>query len=166
MGSALRVVKAVENRGTRYALLDTGEAVIERHIRTIDQVAHDYVSVAETLISTPYLWAGSTAFGLDCSGLVKLAMFMTGKFVLRDSDMQAGTIGTVIDPGKDYENVSRGDLIFWRGHVAICQGTNQDGTQMIVHANGHTMDVFSEPLLQAIERIAYLYEEPIAVKRP
>ncbi len=166
MGSGLHVVGQEVTRGTKYAILDTGEAVIESHIVPVGETVTDYVSVAEHLILTPYLWAGTTAFGIDCSGLVKLAMFMVGKHVLRDSDMQAATIGGAFDPGSDYSQVERGDLIFWRGHVGICQGAAEDGTQMLIHANGHTMNVASEPLIPAIDRIAYLYESPTAVRRP
>ncbi|MGI9351708.1 MAG: NlpC/P60 family protein [Rhizobiaceae bacterium] len=165
MGSALRVVGETDNRGTHYVLLETGEAVIASHIRPIGQNDEDFVSVAGCLIHTPYLWAGTTAFGLDCSGLVKLSLFMCGKNVLRDSDMQAATIGEEVDAGANYENVERGDFVFWRGHVGICEGPDQHGIQMFLHANGHTMSVTREPLAGAIERIAYLYENPIGVRR-
>lgn len=165
MGSALRVVDRATNRGTDYAILETGEAVIASHIRPVGKHDDDFVSVAETMMFTPYLWAGTTAFGLDCSGFVKLAKFMCGDRVLRDSDMQAATIGEEIDPGGDYRNVQRGDLIFWRGHVGICQGLDEAGQQLLLHANGHTMNVTSEPLLAAIDRIAYLYEKPLGVRR-
>jgi len=161
MGSGLRIIGEIEKRGTNYALLETGEAVIAKHIRPITQYDTDYVTVAESLMATPYLWAGTSAFGIDCSGLVKLAMFMCGQNVLRDSDMQAATMGDEIDPGANYENIKRGDLVFWRGHVGIAQGGG-----MLIHANGHSMNVKSEPLLEAVERIAYLYENPIGVRRP
>ena len=160
MGTGLVVVGEETRRGTDYKILETGEAVIAKHIRPIDQHESDYVAVAETLMRTPYLWAGTTAFGIDCSGLVKLAMFMCGENVLRDSDMQAATIGEEIDAGENFENVQRGDLIFWRGHVGIAQGEG-----LLLHANGNSMDVTSEPLLPAIERIAYLYERPTGVRR-
>ncbi len=160
MGTGLVIIGEETKRGTEYKILETGEAVIASHIRPIGEHDTDYVFVAETLMRTPYLWAGTTAFGIDCSGLVKLAMFMCGQNVLRDSDMQAATIGTEIDAGESFENIKRGDLIFWRGHVGIAQG---DG--LLLHANGNSMDVTSEPLLPAIERIAYLYEKPTGVRR-
>jgi len=160
MGTGLVVIGSKTRRGTDYKILETGEAVIAKHIRPKEAHEKDYVTVAETLIRTPYLWAGTSAFGIDCSGLVKLAMFMCGKNVLRDSDMQAATIGTEIEAGDKFENVKRGDLIFWRGHVGIAQGKG-----LLLHANGNSMDVTSEPLLPAIERIAYLYEKPTGVRR-
>jgi len=166
MGSGLRVTSEAENRGTQYAILETGEAVIARHIRSIEDHDADYVLVAESLMLTPYLWAGASAFGLDCSGFVKLALFMCGHRVLRDSDMQAASIGKPFEAGENFENARRGDLVFWRGHVGICQGSDEAGCQRIIHANGHTMNVHSEPLSEAIERIAYLYEKPIGFRRP
>lgn len=161
MGSAVTVIGSAETRGTQYALLQGGEAIIASHIRPVDEYACDYVAVAESLHNTPYLWAGTSAFGIDCSGLIKLALFMCGKNVLRDSDMQAATLGKEIDTSKNFENLIRGDLIFWRGHVAIVNDKNS-----IIHANGHTMNVAIEPLDEAINRIAYLYEKPIGFRRP
>jgi len=88
---------------------------------------------------------------------------MSGRQVLRDSDMQGATLGEEIEAGPDTERLRRGDLIFWRGHVAVCQG-DVGGVAHIIHASGFTMNVASEPLDEAIERIAYLYERPIGFR--
>jgi len=160
MGSVVKVVDLTQVRGTEYAILMSGEAVISRHICPIDEYQEDYVSVAESLLGTPYLWGGSSAFGLDCSGLVQLSSAMAGNNVLRDSDMLAATFGEPVDPGGKFKNLQRGDLVLWRGHVGIIQG----GGKMI-HANGHTMNTISEPLAEAVDRIAYLYEKPIGFRR-
>lgn len=157
MGSLVQVVGFEERRGTRYALLPSGEAVIAGHLRDAAEQDPDYVAIAERLIHTPYLWGGATAFGIDCSGLVQLSMRMAGKTVLRDSDMQAATIGDPIGS----EQLKRGDLVFWKGHVAIMT----DG-ETIIHANGHTMTVALETLAQAVSRIGYLYGQPTGYRRP
>jgi len=165
MGSLVTVTGEEETRGTWYAILSDGSAVIRRHIAPLNRNEPDYVSVAETLLHAPYLWGGNSGFGLDCSGLVQLAFGMAGKSVLRDSDMQAATIGKPVNVSKDWMDLQRGDLVFWKGHVAIATG-NIDGIPHLLHANGYTMDVTSEPAKQAIDRIAYLYELPIGVRRP
>jgi len=161
LGSSVTVRDFAEARGTRYALLSTGEAMIAGHLRPVGEVASDYVAVAETLLMTPYLWAGATGFGIDCSGLVQLSMRMAGRDVLRDSDMQASTLGEPVEPGEGYSGLRRGDLVFWKGHVAIM---TDDRT--MIHANGHTMLVSREGLVEAIGRIGYLYGGPTGFRRP
>lgn len=157
MGSALAVTDFEERRGTNYALLAGGGAMIASHLTLVDAHAADYVAIAEALVRTPYLWGGASAFGLDCSGLVQLSMLMAGMSALRDSDMQAAGLGSPIDGHR----LKRGDLVFWKGHVAIVAGPN-----MIIHANGHTMDVAYEPLDKAVARIGYLYGQPTGYRRP
>lgn len=161
MGSAVTVTGEAETRGTHYLLLSDGTAMIARHLSPVTDHASDYVSVAETLINTPYLWGGVSGFGIDCSGLVQLAMRLTGRNVLRDTSMQEESLGGPLDPGADFSGLRRGDLVFWKGHVAIM--TN--ATDMI-HANGHTMQVSREGLADAIKRIGYLYGQPTSFRRP
>jgi len=161
LGSRVRIVGAGETRGTKYALLESGEALIASHLAPIGDHAADYVAVAETLLHTPYLWGGTSGFGIDCSGLVQLCMWVAGRTVLRDSDMQQNTLGEITEPDATYSNLKRGDLVFWKGHVAICASPD-----MLIHASGHTMTVTLEPLQDAIKRIAYLYDLPTLIRRP
>lgn len=158
LGSKVNIVDKIETRGTLYAKLDNDRFIISNHIVPIGTIMDDYVSVAESLHRTPYLWGGKSGFGIDCSGLVQLSMMMAGKTVLRDTDMQAETIGEVIDP---IGGLQRGDLVFWKGHVAIMVDS-----KTIIHANGASMDVKIEPLETAIERIARHYARPICYRRP
>lgn len=159
--SRLKIVGEAETRGTAYALLETGEALIAAHLRPASETDADFVAVAELFERTPYLWGGASAFGIDCSGLVQLSMCMAGGAVPRDTDMQARAVGRPLDIGDDLAGLRRGDLVFWKGHVAIMLDA-----EMIIHANGHTMDVAREPLAEAVGRIARLYGRPTGFRRP
>ncbi|MCR6500543.1 NlpC/P60 family protein [Shinella sp. CPCC 101442] len=158
IGSRLTVVGESETRGTRYLTLAGGQSVVAGHCLPVGTAASDdYVAVATRFLETPYLWGGRSGFGLDCSALVQLAMMMAGRSAPRDSDMQAAGLGTPIAR----EELRRGDLVFWKGHVAIME---DDAT--ILHANGHTMSVARENLDAAIERIGWLYDRPTGYRRP
>jgi len=161
MGSTVTVVATAETRGTHYQLLASGEAIVSAHLQPLGETVADYVTVAETFLGTPYLWGGVSGFGIDCSGLVQLSMRMAGKDVLRDSDMQAASIGEPLDPGQDHAGLRRGDLVFWKGHVAI-----MTDAETMIHANGHTMLVSREGLKEAVARIGYLYGGPTGFRRP
>lgn len=161
MGSAVAVAGEAETRGTRYLTLAGGGAMIAAHLKPLGETGGDYVAVAETLVHTPYLWGGASGFGLDCSGLVQLCLRMTGQRAPRDTDMQAASLGAAIEPGENNAALRRGDLVFWKGHVAIVTGPDA-----IIHANGHTMTVACESLSGAIRRIGYLYGMPTGFRRP
>jgi cell wall-associated NlpC family hydrolase len=158
MGSRLTIVGEAETRGTRFLLLSDGGTLVARHLSPIsDPPVPDYVTVAGLFLETPYLWGGKSGFGIDCSGLVQLAMRRAGQRAPRDSDMQASGLGVPVERAE----LRRGDLVFWKGHVAIME----DETTMI-HANGNTMSVARETLEAAIERIGWLYGTPTGYRRP
>lgn len=158
MGSRMTFVAEAETRGTKYLLTEKGEGVIAAHCRPIDEaISDDYVSVALRFLETPYLWGGRSGLGIDCSGLVQMSMAMVGKFAQRDTDMQVKSLGAEITR----EELRRGDLVFWKGHVGI-----MEDAETLLHSNGNTMSVTRENLDAAIKRIGWLYEMPTAYRRP
>ena len=114
-----------------------------RHLRPVGDFLTDPVAVAEGYRGTPYLWGGNSRAGLDCSALVQLAFHCCGVALPGDADL-IETAGRAIAPDK----AMAGDLVFWKGHVAILTGPGR-----IVHANGFTMSVAYEGLAAAVERI-------------
>jgi cell wall-associated NlpC family hydrolase len=118
-------------------LATSGGYVHCRHLRRLDQVTSDPVAVAEALLGVPYRWGGRSGDGVDCSGLVQLALAAAGIAAPRDSDQQR-SLGQPVEPGAP---LARGDLVFFPGHV----GMMADG-ERLVHANAHWMAVTIEPL--------------------
>ncbi len=148
MGSKVTVTGETVTRGLTYAVLRDGSAVVAKHLVPLDAREDDWVAVAEELLGTPYLWGGRSSIGLDCSGLIQLAAQAGGIDIPRDTYMQEAEAGEEIPHG-DLSALLRGDLIFWKGHVAIVTGANS-----LIHANGYTMTVAYEALDHAVERIA------------
>jgi cell wall-associated NlpC family hydrolase len=117
------------------------------HVAPLDHVAGDFVSVAEMFAATPYLWGGKTSLGIDCSGLVQVALNASGIACPRDSDMQEQALGRTLSPAET-QQPRRGDLMFWKGHVAIVRSATT-----LIHANAHHMATAIEPIHEAIARI-------------
>ena len=132
----------------KFMRLANGGFVVARHVAARAKGARDGVEVAERFIGVPYLWGGRTRIGLDCSGLVQIALEAAGLPCPRDSDMQQAALGTTVLIPDDLDGLQRGDLVFWKGHV----GVMVDGA-LLLHANAHHMAVAVEPLGSATERI-------------
>ena len=158
LGNKLVITGTTKTRGSTYSLLENGEAVMSQHLRPANETVEDYVAVAEMLERTPYLWGGKSAFGIDCSGLVQLCLRMAGRSAPRDTDMQAALLGEALPDG---ESLQRGDLVFWKGHVAIMLDKSE-----VIHASGHAMMVVRERLEDAIARIEPFYGRPTGFRRP
>lgn len=146
---------AVAREQDRFAVSPLGFLPI-LHLGPLDRYETDFVAVAERFLGTPYLWGGKTNCGLDCSGLVQVALHACGIRCPRDSDMQEKALGTPVD----IEDVRRGDLVFWNGHVAIVR---DEAT--FVHANAFHMAVAIERIADAIARIAVAGSNITGVKR-
>lgn len=126
------------------------------HLRPIADSFTDPAGVAEMFLGTPYLWGGNSRLGIDCSGLVQAALVASGIACPGDSDQQQ-TVGTDLPEAAPLQ---RGDLLFWKGHVAMVTDANR-----LIHANGHTMSVAYEGIEACIARIQAQEGRPVLARR-
>jgi cell wall-associated NlpC family hydrolase len=144
-----------------FAITADGGHVSVLHLAPVTTLESDFVAVAERFLGTPYLWGGKTSLGLDCSGLVQLALNACGVPCPRDTDMQEQALGSALVRPREPQQLRRGDLVFWKGHVAIVR---DDAT--VVHANASRhMAVALEPTAEALPRIRAIAGDITSVRR-
>jgi cell wall-associated NlpC family hydrolase len=150
---------AVVREDGMFAVTREGWFVPKAHLASLAAHAPDFVAVAERFVGTPYLWGGKSCLGIDCSGLVQVSLHAAGIECPRDSDMQQAQLGRSLDAG-EAKHLKRGDLIFWKGHVAIVRDAD-----MVVHANAFHMATAFEGIQETIARIRASGTEVAAIKR-
>lgn len=153
MGARLAIVA----EHPRFLETADGLFVPRPHLRPLGDRAADPAAVAESFLGTPYLWGGNSRAGIDCSGLVQAALLACGIPCPGDSDMQETCVGT---PLPEAAPLRRGDLLFWKGHVAMAVSPDR-----LIHANGFQMAVGYEGIAEAVARIAAQGEGPVTARR-
>lgn len=142
----------------RHKFFETPHGFIpKKHLRPLGQVFQDPATVVQLFFGVPYLWGGNSTRGVDCSGLVQAAYHACGHICAGDSDMQQDTLG---QPLPDDAPLKRGDLVFWKGHIAM-----MIDAETMIHASAHHMAVVYEGLAQATLRIKAQGDGDITVRR-
>jgi cell wall-associated NlpC family hydrolase len=154
---SLNALVTVEARDDRFVKVAGSGWITEAHLGAIGTGETDYVAVAERFLGAPYQWGGRESLGLDCSALVQLSLAACNRACPRDTDMQRGFFAEIAEGDR-----ARGDLVFWKGHVAVLLDADT-----ILHANAFHMAVAVEPLAEAIARIeAAGVGAPLGYRRP
>lgn len=151
-----------QDRKNGFIGLATGGWVWANHAAGMAEYESDHASVALRFLGTPYLWGGRSSVGLDCSGLVQMALARCGGQAPRDSDVQAASLGEAVMFDGDEAVLVHGDLVFWPGHVGIwLEGGD------LVHANATDMMVARGPFAPIARHILKVTDsDVIAVRRP
>ena len=153
---------SVDHADGPYSRLTGGGWVWSAHLALKDSFETDHAAVALRFLGTPYLWGGRTSLGLDCSGLVQMALARCGKRVLRDSDMQEAASGAPVPFDGDFSVLRHGDQVIWPGHCGFWLDEAR-----FVHANATDMMVSVGPLAEIARHIERVQGDPIrTVRRP
>lgn len=142
----------------------------------LKQDAASIIRTAYTLMGVPYLWAGTSSKGADCSGFVRTVLFMHNIIIPRDASQQA-YVGEHIDIAPRFTNVQPGDLIFF-GRKATAEKKERVvhvgiyiGNQKFIHSQGDVhvsslnsadqeFDEFNlDRLLYAVRILPYINKE-------
>lgn len=151
---------AVVDEADGFVRLHDGGFVFAAHAAPVGEVEADFVAVAERFLGTPYLWGGRTSIGIDCSGLVQLALVTSGVQAPRDSDMIEAALGTALPDPADLGALRRGDLLFWEGHMGVMLDEAR-----LLHATAHHMATVIEPVGDTASRIVDLGRTITSIKR-
>jgi cell wall-associated NlpC family hydrolase len=144
MNSPIRVTARQE----KFVVIEGGGCVWADHIAGLQDFEEDHAAVALRFLGTPYLWGGRSSIGLDCSGLVQMALVRCGKEAPRDSDMQSRQVGEEVPFDGDESALRHGDLVFWDGHVGFWLNGGD-----FVHANATDMIVTRGPFVKTARQI-------------
>jgi hypothetical protein len=124
--------------------------VPSKHIVSLDHRVKDWVAIAEQSLGTPYKWGGRDTIGIDCSALLQLSYQTYGENIPRNTSQQVNLKKKCI---KNTDNLKRGCVVFWKGHVGIMIDKFN-----CIHANAFHMQTKIEPLNQIINRIGKEFE--------
>ena len=104
----------------------------KKDLKKINIMENNFIKIIRLFLGTKYVWGGKTCDGIDCSALLQLFFFYNGKFFPRDTKDQF----KYMKNKKKLKFFKKGDIIFWKGHVAICLNR-----KLLIHAYGNKKKV-------------------------
>ena len=139
---ASRISMIHENK--KFIEFEKNKWIKKKDIKKINHIEKDYLKILKLFLKIKYLWGGKTYKGIDCSAILQLVYYYNNKFYPRDTKDQIKY--SVKDTKRRV--FKKGDIIFWKGHVAICVNSKK-----LIHAYGPEKKVLIMPIRETIDRI-------------
>ena len=137
--SKISVIKESKN----FIEFEKNKWLKKNDLRKINHKEKNFIKILKLFLETKYIWGGKTYKGIDCSSLLQLFYYYNNSFYPRD------TIDQMKYSKKTKRKIfKKGDIIFWKGHVAICINSNK-----LIHAYGPEKKVLIMPIKKTIDRI-------------
>ena len=103
----------------------------------------NYSKIFKYFLNCKYKWGGKTFEGIDCSALLQIFYNFNNKYFPRDTVEQVK-----VKKGVLKKKFQKGDIIFWKGHVAMCVNSKD-----LIHAYGPRKKVVIMPIKKTISLI-------------
>ena len=139
-GSKLPVME--ENK--KFIKIERNKWIKKKDIKKIDHIEKNFIKVFKKFLNIKYKWGGKTYKGIDCSALLQIFFVYNNSFYPRDTKDQIKYSKGNLKKKK----FQRGDVIFWKGHVAVCLNSKK-----LIHAYGPERKVIIMPIIKTINRI-------------
>ena len=134
----------VINIKKKFIEFERGKWVKRKDIKLINHKEKNFVRILKSFINCKYTWGGKSYKGIDCSALIQLYYLYNNKFFPRDTKDQI----SFKKGKKKLIKFSRGDIIYWKGHVAVCLNRNK-----LIHAYGPRKKVLIMNIKKTVELI-------------
>ena len=138
--SKIQIIKKNKN----FVMFDKNKWLNIKDTKLINQKEIDFLKILKLFLKCKYKWGGKTFTGIDCSALVQIFYQYNNKYFPRDTKDQI----KYSKKNLKRKNFKRGDLIFWKGHVAICLNSTK-----LIHAYGPKKRVIIMPIKKTIDQI-------------
>jgi cell wall-associated NlpC family hydrolase len=139
---ASRISIIQENK--KFIEFEKNKWIKKTDIKKINHIEKNYLKVFNLFLNTKYLWGGKTYKGIDCSAILQLLYYYNNRFYPRDTKDQI----KYSKKNTKKRIFKKGDIIFWKGHVAICINS-----QKLIHAYGPQKKVLIMPIKETINII-------------
>ena len=140
--SKIQVIKKNRN----YVMFENNRWLYAKEVKPINKKEKNILKILKLFLNCKYKWGGKTYNGIDCSALIQLFYKFNNKFFPRDTVDQ---IKYIKDSNKK-KKFKLGDIIYWKGHVAICINSKK-----LIHAYGPRKKVLVMPIKKTIKLIKY-----------
>ena len=127
-----------------YLKIEKNKWVKKTDIKKLNHKEKNFIKIFKKFLSVKYVWGGKTFKGIDCSALLQIFFYYNDSFYPRDTKDQIKFTKKNLKKRK----FKKGDIIFWKGHVAICLNSKQ-----LIHAYGPEKKVIIMPIIETINRI-------------
>ncbi|MBD1137392.1 C40 family peptidase [Pelagibacterales bacterium SAG-MED43] len=138
-GSKLSIIEEKKH----YVRFEKNCWVMLKDIKKITHKEKNFLKVFKLFLKTKYFWGGKTYNGIDCSALLQIFFYYNNLFYPRDTKDQIKY--SIKKVSKKFQ---KGDIIFWKGHVAICINSKE-----LIHAYGPEKKVIIMPIKKTITKI-------------